>query len=100
MLGAKIQLSLSDAVLLLGIIQRLAYAFDAKYCHTQLAEAVLKDKLKEALVTIQPPVAAKAAKKTSWIKNFLSHRGGISPKSLVAAEQWLKSLGLVNIKTD
>lgn len=98
-LGTKIQLSLSDAVLLLGIIQRLAYAFDAKYCHTQLAETTLRNRLKEALVTIYPPIEAKAARKTTWIKNFLSHSGGITPKSLVASEQWLKNSGLVIIKT-
>lgn len=98
-LGTKIQLTLSDAVLMLGIIQRLAYAFDAKYCHTQLAEAALQNWLKDALVIIRPPVETTGIRKTTWIKNFLSHNGGITPKSLVAAEQWLKNSGLVHIKT-
>lgn len=98
-LGSKVQLSLSDSVLLLGIIQRLAYAFDAKYCHVTLAEANLRIRIREALAKSPPRKVATVIRKENWINNFLSHRMGITPNSLTAAESWLSSNGLVSIRT-
>jgi hypothetical protein len=97
-LGAKVHLPLADAVLFLGLIQRLAFAFDAKYCHTIHAEADLKARIALAASKHPPPKEALAAKKTAWIKNFLNHRANIVPASIANAEAWLKASGLVNIK--
>lgn len=96
--GAKIDLSLADSVLLLGIIQRLSYGFDAKYCHTSQAEVELKDRIRCALLESPAPKQATAQKRASWVKNFLVHRAGISPQSYATAEQWLRAGGLINIK--
>ena len=97
--GSKVQFSLADAVLLLGIIQRLAYAFDAKHCHGSLAEADLCSRIKDALLKSPPPREATVTRKASWIKKFLSHRGGITPNSLATAESWLSTNNLVSIRT-
>ncbi|ALL71690.1 hypothetical protein K788_00036790 (plasmid) [Paraburkholderia caribensis MBA4] len=97
-LGGKINLELHDAVLFLAIIQRLSFAFDAKYCHTNQAEANLIARLRGALADSPAPYELTAERKASWIKKFLMHRGGITPSSLPTAEAWLKSNNVLTIK--
>jgi hypothetical protein len=97
-LGAKVHLPLSDAVLFLGLIQRLAFAFDAKYCHTTHAEVDLKARVTNEVNIHPAPNAASASKKLAWVKNFLNHKVKVVPASVGNAEAWLKSNGLVDIK--
>lgn len=97
-LGKKVSIPLADAVLFLGLIQRLAFAFDAKYCNTTHAEADLKTRIHSAVAKHAPPVEATVQKKLAWIKNFLNHRANINIASIPNAESWLKSNNLVSIK--
>lgn len=97
-LGRKIKLELHDAVLFLAIIQRLSLAFDAKFCHTTHAETNLIARLKDALAASPAPYELTAERKSSWIKKFLMHRGGVTPNSLPVAEAWLKSNDVLTIR--
>lgn len=97
-LGKKISIPLADAVLFLGLVQRLAFAFDAKYCTTTHAEMDIQARIQSAAKKHPPPVEATAQKKLAWIKNFLNHGANIAVASIQNAESWLKSNGLVNIK--
>lgn len=97
-LGKQVPISLADAVLFLGLIQRLAFAFDAKYCTTNHAEIGLIARIQSAAAKHPPPVEATAQKKQTWIKNFLNHKANITVASIQNAESWLKTNGLVNIR--
>jgi hypothetical protein len=97
-LGKQVSIPLADAVLFLGLIQRLAFAFDAKYCTTSHAEIGLKARIQFSAAKHPPPIEATAQKKQAWIKNFLNHRINITITSIHNAESWLKTNGLVNIK--
>lgn len=97
-LGKKVSIPLSDAVLFLGLIQRLAFAFDAKYCYTNHAELDLKNRITSALQKHPAPKETTGQKKQVWIKNFLNHKANIAVASSQNAESWLKSHALVNIK--
>jgi len=97
-LATKVQLPLGDAVLFLGLIQRLAFAFDAKYCSTAVAEVDLKDRVTREVGKHAPPREAVQQKIDSWLTNFFRHKLNIVPGSLPNAASWLKTNGLVNIK--
>ena len=93
-LDKKVSIPLADAVLFLGLIQRLAFAFDAKYCTTTHAEVDIKARIQSAATKHPPPLEATAQKKLAWIKNFLNHKANITVASIQNAESWLKSNGL------
>jgi len=93
------KISLSDAVLMLAIIQRLAYAFDAKYCHTILAEEDLSNRLKAVLTYVTPPVQALTARKETWIRNFMERHAAVTPADISETEKWLSTNGLIKIRT-
>ena len=97
-LGKQVSIPLADAVLFLGLIQRLAFAFDAKYCTTNHAEIDLKARIQFATAKNPPPIEASAQKKQAWIKNFLNHKANITVASIQNAENWLETNGLVNIR--
>jgi hypothetical protein len=100
-LGAKVSIPLSDAVLFLGLIQRLAFAFDAKYCQTTHAEADLKVRVANEVLLHPAPKTATSTKKLAWVKNFMNHRVKVKviPVSVAKAEAWLNNNGLVKIKS-
>lgn len=97
-LGKQVAIPLADAVLFLGLIQRLAFAFDAKYCGTNHAEIDLIARIKSATAKHPPPIEATAQRREAWIKNFLNHKANIVVTSIQSAESWLKTNGLVNIR--
>jgi hypothetical protein len=97
-LGKQVSIPLADAVLFLGLIQRLAFAFDAKYCSTTHAEIGLKARIQSAAARNPPPIEATAQRKQAWIKNFLNHKANVTVTSLHNAESWLKTNGLVSIR--
>ena len=97
--GTRIALSVADATLFLAVIQRLALAFDAKFCHTVAAESHLADRIRAALVSARPPGAAAKAKKLQWISGFLRRGVHVYPASLDEAEKWLSGAHLLSIKT-
>jgi hypothetical protein len=97
--GTRISLSVADATLFFAVIQRLALAFDAKFCHTLAAEAHLAGRVRTALANARPPGAAPQAKKLQWIRGFLSRGVHIHPASLDEAEKWLRAANLVSIRT-
>ena len=97
-LDKKVSIPLADAVLFLGLIQRLAFAFDTKYCTTIHGELDLKARIQTAAMKHPPPVEATGPKKMAWIKNFLNHRANITVASVQNAESWLSSNSLIIIK--
>lgn len=96
--GQKITVTLSDAVLLLGIIIRIAYGFDAKYCHTHSAEMLIEKRIRDAIKTNIPPINVSEHRKNVWLKHFLLNSIYINPANLENAEAWLKSKKLIDIK--
>lgn len=97
--GHMATVSLSDAVLMLAIIQRLAYAFDAKYCHTVLAEEDLSNRLKIVLTRVTPPAEALAARKETWLRNFMERHAAVTPTTIGETEKWLSTKRLIKIRT-
>ncbi|GJJ01004.1 hypothetical protein RugamoR64_15420 [Duganella rhizosphaerae] len=98
-IGQEIKIALSDAVLMLAIIQRIAYAFDSKYCHTVLAETDLELRINKILLTIKPPKEALAARKETWIRNFMERHGAVTPTTIAPTEKWLRDKNLIDIRT-
>lgn len=97
--GKVVAISVADATLFLSVVQRLAVAFDAKFCHTPAAEIYLISRVKSALTGVRPPGAATHEKKLKWINGFLRRGVCIYPASLDEMEKWLRTNGLINIKT-
>ena len=97
--GSMAKVVLADAVLMLAVIQRLAYAFDAKYCHTVLAEEDLTNRLKTALTSITPPIEALASRKETWLRNFMERHASVTPTTITRTEKWLEAKKLIKIRT-
>lgn len=97
--GCRISITVADATLFLAIIQRAAYAFDAKFCHTLGAEMHLSDRVRQALLKARPPGAATKEKKRKWITAFLRRGVHVRATSVEEVEKWLSSKNLLKIKT-
>lgn len=96
--GTRVSISVADATLFLAVIQRLALAFDAKFCHTVAAEAHLADRVRAALIKARPPGAAPRDKRLRWIGGFLRRGVHVYAASLDKAEEWLRDTALVSIR--
>lgn len=96
--GAKAIISLPDSLLLLGIVQRIAFAFDAKYCHVERAEHEIKNKTEAALAGKRIPKYISTEQKNRWLRKLWMSAAGAPFQDLSVIEAWFSSQGLVTIK--
>lgn len=96
--GSKALISLPDCLLLLGVVQRIAFAFDAKYCVVAKAEAQVKNAVTVALQKKKIPSYVSVEQKNRWLKKLWLSVAGAQFKDVLVIERWFADQGLVSIK--
>lgn len=96
--GSKADISLPDSLLLLGIVQRIAFAFDAKYCTAVKVEEEVKNKVVKVLIGKKIPTNVSIDQKNRWLRKLWIGATGSPFQDLNIIEAWFTNQGLVTIK--
>lgn len=96
--GSKASITLPDSLLLLGIVQRIAFAFDAKYCSSIKVEDEVRDRVVAALQGRKVPSYVSVVQKDRWLKKLWVSATGSPFEDLSIIEAWFSQEKLVNIK--
>ncbi|PIB65579.1 hypothetical protein AOA62_11235 [Pseudomonas sp. 2995-3] len=96
--GSRADISLPDSLLLLGVVQRIAFAFDAKYCNVAKAEEEVESRVVTALQKMEVPINVSVEQKNRWLRKLWVNATGTSIKDVSKVEEWFTHKGLVTIK--
>jgi hypothetical protein len=78
-----------------AVIARIAYGFDAKFCHTVSAEKNLEDRIKARLDAKPMRRFMSMSKKQLSFRNLLPKVIGVSPQSWPSMFVWLTAKGFL-----